>query len=243
MFLIPARDTWTAAQDHPAPAAVTKEKDYEGAPADGRYDASRQVARAKWTACGCAGVYFGAAASLLFVASPRAERLLGKSPEYVMLYTRAYKKAMRGHQFRWAALGCATTSCLVTAFVIAVNSDDALLDCGPDITCGLNDDCQSWVDNTHACLESSQDCGETMSGCGDNIGDCSPDCSPDCSSPECGSQSCGENLDCSPDCGSPDCGDNLDCGGSSDCGSSDCGGSSSNCGSLTGTAGPEVPLE
>jgi hypothetical protein len=173
------------------------------------------------------------AASLLFVASPRIERLLGKSPDYVMLYTRAYKKTMRSQQARWAALGCATSTCLLTAFLIAVASDDAVLDCGPDITCGLNDDCQSIIDNTNDCLDASQSCGTTSENCSNSLGDCSPDCSPDCSSPDCKTPSCG-----SPDCGGSDCGtsDNS-CGGSS----SDCGGSSSSCGSLTETADLEIP--
>ncbi len=228
-LVIPSRDVRAAEPDDPDVAPLiqtgseTGDANVENAQIDARYDATRQVSRAKWTSCGCVGIYLGVAASMLFVASPRIERLLGKSPEYVMIYTRTYKRIMRGQQVRWAALGCATTTCLMTAFLIASSSEQPLLDCGPDITCGLDDDCQTMVDNTNACLEGSQNCGVTLDDCGGSIGDCSPDCSPDCNSPDCETPSCG----------------------SSDCGSSDsnCGGSSSSCGTLTENADPEIPLQ
>ncbi len=226
-LVIPSRDIRAAEPGDPAAAPLVQTGSETGdagvgnARIDARYDATRQVSRAKWTSCGCVGVYLGVAASMLFVASPRIERLLGKSPEYVMLYTRTYKRVMRGQQFRWAALGCATTTCLMTAFLIA--SSDEGITCGPDITCGLDDDCQTMVDNTNDCLEGSQNCGATLDDCNGSIGDCNPDCSPDCNSPDCETPSCGSS----------------DCGGSD----SNCGGSSSSCGSLTENADPEIPLQ
>jgi len=235
-LVIPSRDVRAAEPDDPDVAPLiqtgseTGDANVENAQIDARYDATRQVSRAKWTSCGCVGIYLGVAASMLFVASPRIERLLGKSPEYVMIYTRTYKRIMRGQQVRWAALGCATTTCLLTAFLIASSSEQPLLDCGPDITCGLDDDCQTMVDNTNACFEGSQNCGATLDDCGGSIGDCSPDCSPDCNSPDCETPSCG-----SSDCG----GSGSNCGGSD----SNCGGSSSSCGSLTENADPEIPLQ
>lgn len=238
ILLIPAGLWAEESVNNPVPTLPDPSVEYDSvlvnAPHNARHDAYRDVSRVKWAACGCVGIYFGAAASLLFVPSPRIERLLGKSPEYVLIYTRAYKKAMRGQQFKWAALGCATTTCLATTFMIAAASEDAFLDCGPFITCGLNDDCQAIADNMNACLETGQDCGETTNRCGNTISDCDLGCSPDCSTP-----------DCSPDCNSPDC-NTPSCGGSdSNCGSSDsnCGGSSGNCGTRTATANQEYPLQ
>ena len=48
--------------------------------------------------------------------SPPAARLMGKSPEYVMLYTQTYKEKIRSHQVMGATIGCVGGS-IVAAFV------------------------------------------------------------------------------------------------------------------------------
>lgn len=47
---------------------------------------------------------------------PPASRFMGKSPEYVMLYTQTYKEKIRSHQVMDATIGCVGGS-LVAAFI------------------------------------------------------------------------------------------------------------------------------
>ena len=64
-----------------------------------------------WTA-GIAGSYF-------YRPDPPADRLLGKSPEYVAFYTDAYK-AKRGQlHATWTTIGCASGSLAVSAVALA----------------------------------------------------------------------------------------------------------------------------
>ena len=48
--------------------------------------------------------------------SPPAARLMGKSAEYVLLYTQTYKEKIRSHQVMDATIGCVGGS-LVAAFI------------------------------------------------------------------------------------------------------------------------------
>lgn len=48
--------------------------------------------------------------------SPPVARLMGKSPEYVMIYTQTYKEKIRSHQVMDATIGCVGGS-LVAAFI------------------------------------------------------------------------------------------------------------------------------
>ena len=59
-------------------------------------------------AAGIAGSYF-------FRPDPPAERLLGKSPEYVAFYTDAYKAKTGTLQATWTAVGCASGSVATAA--------------------------------------------------------------------------------------------------------------------------------
>ena len=52
----------------------------------------------------------------IYQPSPPAARLMGKSPEYVMLYTQTYKDKIRSHQVMDATIGCVGGS-LVAAFI------------------------------------------------------------------------------------------------------------------------------
>jgi len=161
------------------PKVVIKKEAVSEDPAfDARHDASRQVSKLKWTACGCLGLYFGVGASLLFVGSPREDRLMGKSAEYILSYSRTYKSYARQYQFRSALLGCTATTCLAIPFIVLVgaSSTDG---CGPDITCGLSDDCNS-INN---CANSTSNCMNSSSNC---------------SSPQCGSGSCASAAERAP---------------------------------------------
>ncbi len=56
---------------------------------------------------GCLVSTAGLGGSYLYQPSPPSDRFLGKSPEYVAIYTTAYKSRVGSLQLRWAAAGCA----------------------------------------------------------------------------------------------------------------------------------------
>ncbi len=90
--------------------------------ADAERDAQADTRKAGWFACG----FVGGCLAPLFAyvydgTSPPPSRLLGKSPEYIVLYTDAYRSKTRNVRLRYAAMGCvvaSVTSC-VTNLVIA----------------------------------------------------------------------------------------------------------------------------
>lgn len=57
----------------------------------------------------CCGV-FAIGSAYIAKAQPPVENLLGKSPEYVNFYTKAYKEEMREERAKAAAIGCAISS-------------------------------------------------------------------------------------------------------------------------------------
>ena len=52
----------------------------------------------------------------IYQPTPPAARLMGKSPEYIMLYTQTYKEKTKSRQMRDATIGCVGGS-LVAAFI------------------------------------------------------------------------------------------------------------------------------
>ena len=54
------------------------------------------------------GISVPSIAIVNYQATPPPERILGKSPAYVLAYTLAYKKEMRRLRIEWAAAGAAT---------------------------------------------------------------------------------------------------------------------------------------
>ena len=46
------------------------------------------------------------AVAYIYQPQPPTSRLIGKSPEYVMIYQQTFKEKVRGHQTRGATLGC-----------------------------------------------------------------------------------------------------------------------------------------
>lgn len=58
------------------------------------------------------GFFFGpiaVGAAYVIPATPRVENLLGKSPEYVAVYTQSYKEEVREERAKEAAIGCAVS--------------------------------------------------------------------------------------------------------------------------------------
>lgn len=78
-------------------------------------DAERDVNTPLWLGAGCLFGIFGVGAAYLIEPSPSAIGLMGKSSEYVMVYTDCYKDKGRSVQTNKALIGC-----LVGAGVYAV---------------------------------------------------------------------------------------------------------------------------
>ena len=69
-------------------------------------DAKTEVNQLKWWFSGCC--LFGVVAANR-VSEPLPERLVGKSPEYVEVYTEAYKAKVKNLRLSAAVPGCLTT--------------------------------------------------------------------------------------------------------------------------------------
>lgn len=59
---------------------------------------------------GCLLGSVGLLGAYIYEPSPPASRLLGKSPEYIVFYTDAYKAKARDLQLKYAATGCVSGS-------------------------------------------------------------------------------------------------------------------------------------
>ena len=79
--------------------------------------------------CGLACLFHGAALAVPFVYSPPlpSSRLLGKSPEYVESYTKAYKKRTRWLRTSWAVAGASTGCGLGLCLLGVIVSRDGLV--------------------------------------------------------------------------------------------------------------------
>ncbi len=187
---------------------LTPRPDVDQAIIDAKYDARHDAQAGLWLGCGMTTLCLGVGAAYLSRSSPRPDRLMGRSSDYVSTYATVYRSKRRSLQTNYAIAGCLFTGCIVTGAVGLALAAEGASDC---ITCGpapcvdifepienLAEGCVAGVN----CLQGTADC---TSDCLDN-GCTSPDCS-----------------DWSPDCGL----------GSSSCGSSSsgCGSSSSGCGS------------
>ncbi|HEC78905.1 MAG TPA: hypothetical protein ENI34_07160 [candidate division WOR-3 bacterium] len=144
-------------------------------------DAKRDVNRLMWLGCGCIGTIYAVGAAYLIVPGPKAERLLGKSPDYVYIYTNEYKSARRGQQARYALIGCITGGVIVlTAVAISASQDEVECCTGPDLSCGLSEDCNSMSESCNSCSNTSEGCSDNSEGCSSS--GCSDSNSSSCSS-------------------------------------------------------------
>ncbi|MBC8484844.1 MAG: hypothetical protein H8D45_02235 [Bacteroidetes bacterium] len=89
------------------------------------YDAERQamldVDKTLWLAIGCLIGFVGVAVGYLIEPKPPQSALLGKSPEYVAVYTDAYQKKAKSIQGTQALYGCiANTVAWVAVYVLLI---------------------------------------------------------------------------------------------------------------------------
>ena len=101
---------------------VLNAQEVEQAVEQAKKDATADVNGCLWFGLGFVFSIFGFAASYYIVSSPSAERLLGKSPEYVEVYTIAYKAKFRSRQSGYAAGGCITSGMAFLMFIAAMEN-------------------------------------------------------------------------------------------------------------------------
>ena len=104
--------------------------------ADAASDANKDVNKPLWFGTGCllSGLLFlpmpgwyscflppiGLTGTYFYRPDPPLARLIGKSPEYVTIYTSTYKSKRGGIQARWASAGCISGGVVVGTAAVAV---------------------------------------------------------------------------------------------------------------------------
>lgn len=99
-------------------------------------DANRDVNKPLWFGTGCliSGLLFlplsgwyscllppiGLTGTYFYRPNPPLSRLIGKSPEYVDVYTSAYKSKRETIQVQWASVGCLTGGVVTGAVLVGV---------------------------------------------------------------------------------------------------------------------------
>ena len=78
---------------------------YVQAITDARYDAASNSA-IEWMAAGCCIGVFGVILAAIVDPSPPVQRFIGKSPEYINIYTQEYQRSARRNQIESAVGGC-----------------------------------------------------------------------------------------------------------------------------------------
>ena len=90
--------------------SIPKEQIHSQAVADAQRDAQLVVNKTTWQLTGCVGNIFGVGAALIYEPPLPANRLIGKSPEYVEYYTNEFRRETKGNQVYHAATGCISSS-------------------------------------------------------------------------------------------------------------------------------------
>lgn len=90
--------------------STTKEQVRSQAVADAQRDAELVVSKITWQLTGCIGNIFGMGVALIYEPRIPADRLIGKSPEYVEYYANEFRRETKGIQVYHAATGCAAFS-------------------------------------------------------------------------------------------------------------------------------------
>ncbi len=90
--------------------STTKEQIHSEAIADAQRDAQLVVNKTIWQLTGCVGNIFGMGAALIYEPRLPANRLMGKSPEYVEYYANEFRRETKGLQLYHATTGCVSSS-------------------------------------------------------------------------------------------------------------------------------------
>lgn len=69
-------------------------------------DANKDVDGCLWLGAGCLANIYGIAAAYVVVPSPKISRLIGKSPDYILIYSDTYRKTAKNIQVKKSTQGC-----------------------------------------------------------------------------------------------------------------------------------------
>jgi hypothetical protein len=126
LILVPALQRPLFAQQSWAPPPAGARPNYAPAPfdagraaAEGVQDADADINGTLWFFMGCLGI-IGIAVAYLAEPSPPPARLMGKSAEYLMLYTSAYKTEGKSIQGRHAIYGCLVGTAIIVAIYVVL---------------------------------------------------------------------------------------------------------------------------
>ena len=86
--------------------------------ADAIADAKRDINKTSWFMAGCFLNVIGLAAAQMHSPAVPADRLIGKSPAYVAVYTIRYKERLSELQMEYARNGCALGSVILGAVIL-----------------------------------------------------------------------------------------------------------------------------
>jgi hypothetical protein len=120
----------------------------EQAVVDAQLQAEKDVNKCVWFGCALAFSIYVVGAAYLFVSSPDESMLVGKSPEYVMMYNEMYKARKRSIQARYAIYGCLTSTIIAIATILIVSTQEEI-NCFPNYSCGF----EGCGDENSSCTE------------------------------------------------------------------------------------------
>lgn len=97
----------------------------EGADAmrQGQIDAAADVNGCLWLGGGFLCNMLAVGVAFLIEPNPPAARLLGKSPEYVAVYTNAYRQKAKTIQVANSVIGCLASAALFAIFILSNTSE------------------------------------------------------------------------------------------------------------------------
>ena len=90
--------------------STPQEQTRSQAVADAQRDAQLTVNQLTWQMMGCFGNVLGIGAALIYEPRLPADRLMGKSPEYVQYYANEFRRETKGLQLYHAATGCSVST-------------------------------------------------------------------------------------------------------------------------------------
>ncbi len=102
------------------PAALGQQAMGGDACTEAEIDAERDANKTIWFIAGCCGGIVGLIISYAIEPSPPATKLLGKSPEYVAVYTDCYKRKAKNIQTKMALTGCGVAVAAYAVYIVIV---------------------------------------------------------------------------------------------------------------------------
>ncbi len=69
-------------------------------------DANKDVDGCLWLGAGCFANIYGIAAAYVIVPSPKVSQLIGKSSDYILIYSETYRKTAKNIQVTRSTQGC-----------------------------------------------------------------------------------------------------------------------------------------